>query len=88
MPPFPIFMLSGSGDAVASTSTTNLTAGKANLSDTVVEVANIIPQDDYQDEELPQPAGRKTRNNTKIINSDFLCPCILNYLFYLRCCCV
>ena len=65
MPPFPIFMLSGLVDAVASTSTINPTAGKVNMSDIVAEVANIIPEDDYQDEQLPQPTGRKTRTIQK-----------------------
>ena len=41
------------------------------MSDTVAEVAKVIPEDDYLDEQLPQPAGRKTRTIQKIINSDF-----------------
>ena len=59
MSPFPIFILSGLVDAATSTRTTNLTARKANMSETIAEVANIIPEDDYQDEQLPQPADRK-----------------------------
>ena len=72
MPPFPIFMLLGMVNAVASASTANLDVGKANMSDTVAQVTNIKHEDDYPDEQLPQPAGRKTRTIQKtIINNDF-----------------